>query len=65
MGFEPNADQSEDVKFALRALFSLFPAVCYVIGATIFLRFSFNEKEHSEVRQVLDERARSEARSQT
>lgn len=56
-GFEPNANQSEEVKHAMRALFGLLPALCYVIGGVLFLKFSFNEKEHSEVRQILAERA--------
>lgn len=56
-GFEPNVAQTEEAKFALRALFSLLPFSCYLIGALLFLRFQFNEAEHSEVRRVLDKRA--------
>lgn len=56
-GFEPNVEQTEDVKFALRALFALLPATCYIIGAFLFMRFAFNEKEHGEVREALARRA--------
>lgn len=56
VGFEPNVPQSEDTQYALRALFSLLPAVCYVIGATLFIRFSLNEKEHAAVRKQIEER---------
>lgn len=56
-GFEPNVVQSEQTQTAMRALFALLPGVCYIIGALLFLRFNFNEKEHSEVRQALMTRA--------
>ena len=56
-GFEPNVGQSEEAKFAIRALFCLLPAVCYVGGAILFARFAFNEAEHAEVREVLRGRA--------
>ena len=62
-GFEPNVAQTEEVKFALRALFSLLPFSCYLIGAILFLRFRFNEAEHSEVRRELDNR-KSDAQEQ-
>jgi GPH family glycoside/pentoside/hexuronide:cation symporter len=58
VGFEPNVEQTEEVKVAIRALVSLLPAACYVAGALLFLRFSFNEPEHARVRAALDERAR-------
>ncbi|XOV88044.1 MAG: MFS transporter [Pseudomonadota bacterium] len=57
-GFEPNVAQSETVQFTMRALFALLPSACYVIGAILFMRFAFNEKEHSEVREILAERNR-------
>ena len=59
-GFEPNIEQTEQTQTAIRALFALLPGICYVIGALLFLRFNFNEKEHAEVRQILAERLISE-----
>jgi len=56
-GFVPNVEQSEEAKFAIRALFSLLPAFCYVVGALLFARFAFNEPEHAAVRAALAERA--------
>ncbi len=53
-GFEPNVEQSDDVKFALRALFSLLPFACYFIGALLFTKFQFNEAEQVKVRKALD-----------
>jgi GPH family glycoside/pentoside/hexuronide:cation symporter len=55
-GFEPNVEQTEAAKFAMRAILGLLPAACYIIGAILFARFAFNEKEHAEVRRVLAER---------
>ncbi len=55
-GFEPNIEQTEQTQNAMRALFALLPGICYVVGALLFLRFNFNEKEHAEVRQILAER---------
>ena len=59
VGFEPNVEQSEAAKLAIRAIFGLLPAACYVIGAILFARFSFNEPEHARVRRALDARAES------
>ena len=56
-GFVPNVEQSDQAKFALRALYALFPMLCYLGGALIFSRFSLNEAEHNEIRAVLDARA--------
>jgi len=56
-GFEPNVPQSEQTQFAMRALFSLLPASCYLIGATLFIRFALNEKEHTEIRRQIDARS--------
>ena len=57
-----SAQQSEEVKFAIRALFCLLPAVCYAIGALLFTRFSLGEAEHTRIRRVLDERAGARGR---
>ncbi len=51
--FQPNVEQTEEAKLAIRALFGLLPAACYIIGTLLFARFSFNEKEHAEVRAAL------------
>ena len=56
-GFEPNQVQGESAVFAIRSLYSLFPLVCYALGALLFLRFSFNETEYAEVRRAIDLRA--------
>ncbi|MEX1236859.1 MAG: MFS transporter, partial [Pseudomonadales bacterium] len=62
-GFEPNVAQSETVQFAMRATFALLPAGCYIIGALLFLRFNFNEAEHTKIRDALARRKIDEARA--
>ena len=54
--FLPNQEQTEGTKLALRALFSLAPALCYAAGALIFVGFAFNEVEHARVREALNAR---------
>ena len=57
-GYVPNADeQSEAVKTAILGLMGLLPAVCYAIGAIVFLRFSLNEDEHARILGILHARA--------
>lgn len=56
-GFEPNVEQTETTKVTIQALLALMPAACYVIGALLLLRFSFNEKEHEEIRKELESRS--------
>jgi GPH family glycoside/pentoside/hexuronide:cation symporter len=53
-GFEPNVEQTDQAKFWIRALYSLFPLSCYVIGASLFARFSLDEAEHQRIRNALD-----------
>lgn len=58
-GFQPNAEQTETAKLALLSLYALFPLVCYGVGAALFTRFELNEREHAEIRRVLEERSRA------
>jgi Na+/melibiose symporter-like transporter len=56
VGFEPNVEQSTATQEALRSLFALLPAACYVFGAVAFMRFSLNEGEHDKVRLTIEAR---------
>ena len=56
-GYTPNAEQGEAAVLAIRTLYAIFPLVCYAIGATLFLRFSFNEAEYEKVRREIDARS--------
>ncbi len=55
-GFEPNREQSESARFAIRALMSLFPALCYWAGTLLFLRFSLDRAAHDRIRAELASR---------
>jgi Na+/melibiose symporter-like transporter len=55
-GFAPNEVQSDETIGAIRAIFGLIPAACYLIGGLLFLRFTFNEAEHRAARAAIDRR---------
>ena len=55
-GFEPNVEQTETAKLAIRSLFALFPMVSLWCGALLLSRFALNREEHAEVRAALDAR---------
>jgi GPH family glycoside/pentoside/hexuronide:cation symporter len=56
-GFEPNVEQSDTAKLAIRILFSLVPASCYAISTLVFTRFALDEAEHRRVLQAIRERS--------
>jgi GPH family glycoside/pentoside/hexuronide:cation symporter len=57
IGYQPNVEQTEETKLALRALFGALPLCCYSISIVIFARyFHFSADEHLRIRRVLDER---------
>jgi GPH family glycoside/pentoside/hexuronide:cation symporter len=55
-GFVPNQDQTMTVQMAMVTLYGLFPLVCYTIGTWLFSRFTLDEKEHTKIREDLDQR---------
>ncbi len=55
-GFEPNQEQTMTVKISMVTLYSLFPLVCYTIGAIIFSRFKLDETAYIDIRAELDRR---------
>ena len=56
-GFVPNIEQSAETRDAIKAVFGLLPAACYLIGGLLFLRFKFSEREHAATRAELARRA--------
>lgn len=56
-GFIPNQEQTMTVQVSMVTLYSLFPLVCYIIGAFLFTRFTLDEKAYAKIRQTLDDRA--------
>ena len=47
--FVPNATQPQSARVAMILLFSVFPLVCYLIGAWIFAKFTLDEKAHADI----------------
>ena len=58
-GFVPNEVQSPGTIEAIRSIFGLLPAACYLVGGLLFMRFTFNEAEHRAVQAAIERRARS------
>ena len=56
VGFQPNQEQTETVKLAIRSLMSGYPLLCYGVGALLFLRFGLTRRAHAEIRSALDAR---------
>ncbi|MEY4640438.1 MAG: hypothetical protein RLZZ227_432 [Pseudomonadota bacterium] len=53
-GFTPNAEQPPSATFAMIWLYSIFPLVCYLMGAWMFRRFELDEATHAAIRSELD-----------
>ena len=52
-GFQPNVEQTEQVKLALRCLYGAFPFACYLGGAVLISRFSLDEATYVRIRAEL------------
>ncbi len=57
-GFEPNAEQSPQVRLVIRGLTAGVPIVCYALGTALFLRFRLDRSAHAEIRAALSATAR-------
>jgi len=56
VGYVPNVEQPEPVRFAMLFLMGGMPVIGYAIGALLFSRFSLSEAEHARIRRELDAR---------
>ena len=56
VGYDPNAEQSEAMKWTLRGLYGVFPAICFLGGTFLLSRFGLDETEHARIRAELDRR---------
>ena len=56
VGYEPNAEQSEAMKWTLRGMYGVFPALCFLAGTFLLARFRLDEDEHAAIRAELDRR---------
>ena len=60
-GFQPNVEQTMEVKMTMVTLYGLFPLVCYAIGAYLFSKFELDETAYTKIRASLDAKAASDA----
>lgn len=56
-GFQPNMEQTMQVKLTMVTLYGLFPLVCYLIGAYLFSKFELDEAAYAKIRASLDAKA--------
>jgi GPH family glycoside/pentoside/hexuronide:cation symporter len=57
LGFAPNVEQSDAVKWGLRLLYGALPFVMYFVAAGVLRGFRLDEAEHARIRAALDARA--------
>jgi GPH family glycoside/pentoside/hexuronide:cation symporter len=55
-GFEPNVDQTDTTKLALRILYAGMPLVMFLAAARVLRGFGLDEAEHARIRGELDRR---------
>jgi glycoside/pentoside/hexuronide:cation symporter, GPH family len=60
IGYVPNAVQSPEVVFAIRAIFALMPAIAAVLSFIIAWRFPITEKIHREILRGIELHNRGE-----
>jgi GPH family glycoside/pentoside/hexuronide:cation symporter len=60
LGFHPNVEQSETVRFAISAIFGLLPAATSLIAFVIAFYFPIDEKVHRAIMTGIDAHRRGE-----
>ncbi len=60
MGYQPNAEQTPEVVFAIRVLFALVPAAFSSAAFAVAWRFPIHEKLHRQIRAGIDAHGRGE-----
>jgi GPH family glycoside/pentoside/hexuronide:cation symporter len=61
IGYQPNAEQSEEVVFAIRALLGLVPAAFATLALVVAWRFPITETIHRDIQRGIERHARGEA----
>ncbi len=60
LGYVPNVDQSDTVRFAISAIYGLVPATFGVLSLLVFLVFPIKEKEHRAILEGIEAHKRGE-----
>ena len=55
--FQPNVEQTEGTKLALRGIFAGMPLLGFTVGAALLRRFTLDAAEHARIRGELERRA--------
>ncbi len=61
MGFEPNVEQSDSVKLAIRVMLALVPAATALVAGAIACFYPISEAVHREIWQGIERHRRGEA----
>ena len=54
VGYEPNVDQTDTTKLALRVLYVGVPVICNLLAMAIAWRYPIDEEEHLRIRATID-----------
>jgi Na+/melibiose symporter-like transporter len=60
LGYVPNVEQSETIRFTISAIYGLAPALFGVLSLLIFLFFPITEKTHAQVLEGIEAHKRGE-----
>src|SRR5262249_52136346 len=60
VGYVPNAEQTPEVVFTIKFLYSIFPAAFYVAALLVVLRYPISAAIHAKIREGIDAHARGE-----
>jgi GPH family glycoside/pentoside/hexuronide:cation symporter len=61
LGYVPNVDQNETVRFTISAIYGLVPAAFGVLSLLVFLLFPIKEKEHRAILEGIEAHKRGES----
>jgi len=65
IGYQPNVEQTEQVKFGMKFLYCILPAVFHLIAVVIFQKFPITQEMHAEIRAQLEARRAANAEAES
>ena len=58
VGYQPNVEQTPEVKLALRTLYALVPSACNLIGIAVALSYPISRERHERILEGIERRRR-------
>jgi GPH family glycoside/pentoside/hexuronide:cation symporter len=55
-GYQPNIEQTQQVKLVLRILYALVPSLCNLLGLVIALAYPISDTIHAEIREAISKK---------